>query len=98
MMVFINDILKKTVLIFLHVSNIVLLYIYYLQTVFVPKSVLTESQAGSGSKLFGTLRPKEKYALFPITCPKFLGSVHVGRQTFFLYKIFFFVLKKYENP
>ena len=59
--------------------------IYYLQTVFVPKSVLAESQAGSGSKLFGTLRPKEKYALFPITCPKFLGSVHVGRQTFFLY-------------
>ena len=69
----------------LHVSNIFLLYIYYLQTVFVPKSVLAESPAGSGSKLFGTLRPKEKYALFPITCPKFLGSVHVGRQTFFLY-------------
>ena len=94
MIVFINDILKKTALIFfLHVSNIVLLYvllyIYYLQTVFVPKSVLTESQAGSGSKLFGTLRPKEKYALFPITCPKFLGSVHVGRQTFFYTKYFF---------
>ena len=98
MIVFINDILKKTALNFLHVSNIVLLYIYYLQTVFVPKSVLTESQAGSGSKLFGTLRPKEKYALFPITCPKILGSLHVGRQTFFYTKYFFFVLKKYENP
>ena len=72
---------------FFNVSNIVLLYIYYLQTVFVPKSVLTESQTGSGSKLFGTLRPKEKYALLPITCPKILGSVHVGRQTFFKYKI-----------
>ena len=33
--------------------------------------------------LFGILtfiRPKEKYASFPVTCPKFLGSV--GRQTF----------------
>ena len=39
------------------------------------------------------LRPKEKYALFPVTCPKFLGSV--GRQTFFIYKNFF-VWKKYE--
>ena len=28
------------------------------------------------------LRPKEKYALFPVTCPKFLRSV--GRQTFFI--------------
>ena len=42
----------------------------------------------------GVPRPKEKYALFPVTCPKILGSV--GRQTFF-YKNFF-VLKKYENP
>ena len=40
-------------------------------------------------------RPKEKYALFPVTCPKILGSV--GRQTFFFYKNFF-VWKKYENP
>ena len=39
------------------------------------------------------LRPKEKYVLFPVTCPKFLGSV--GRQTFF-YKNFF-VWKKYKN-
>ena len=80
--------------IFLQVSKIVLLYIYYLQTVFVPKSILTESQAGSGSKLFGTLRPKEKYALFPITCPKFLGSVHVGRQTFFFIQNIFFCIEK----
>ena len=28
------------------------------------------------------LRPKEKYVWFPVTCPKFLGSV--GRQTFFI--------------
>ena len=97
MIVFINDILKKTALNFFTCQYIVLLYIYYLQTVFVPKSLLTESQAGSGAKLFGTLRPKEKYALFPITCPKFLGSLHVGRQTFFTQNIFF-VLKKYENP
>ena len=39
-------------------------------------------------------RPKEKYASFPVTCPKNLGSV--GRQTFF-YKNFF-VCKKYEYP
>ena len=32
------------------------------------------------------VRPKEKYASFPVTCPKFLGSV--GRQTFFLLKLF----------
>ena len=32
------------------------------------------------------LRPKEKYVLFPVTCPKFLGSV--GRQTFFFIKTF----------
>ena len=33
-----------------------------------------------------TIRPKENYVLFPITCPKFLGSV--GRQTFFFIKTF----------
>ena len=31
------------------------------------------------------IRPKEKYVLFPVTCPKFLGSV--GRQTFLYGKI-----------
>ena len=30
--------------------------------------------------------PKEKYVLFPVTCPKFLGLV--GRQTFFFIKTF----------
>ena len=30
------------------------------------------------------VRPKEKYASFPDTCPKFLGSV--GRQAFFYIK------------
>ena len=29
------------------------------------------------------VRPKEKYASFPVTCPNFLGSV--GRQFFFFY-------------
>ena len=38
-------------------------------------------------------RPKEKYALFPVTCPKFLGSI--GRETFFFYQNFF-VWKKYK--
>ena len=35
-----------------------------------------------------TIRPKEKYALFPVTCPKFLGSV--GRQTFLFIKTFLY--------
>ena len=34
------------------------------------------------------IRPKEKYASFPITCPNFLGSV--GRQTFFFIKTFLY--------
>ena len=45
------------------------------------------------SVLQGQVRPKEKYALFPVTCPKLLGSV--GRQSFFFIKTFF-VWKKYE--
>ena len=71
--------------------SVTLFYCTYIicKLFFVPKTVLTESQAGSGSKLFGTLRPKEKDALFPITCPKFLGSVRAGRQTFFYTKYFF---------
>ena len=32
----------------------------------------------------GLIRPKEKCALFPVTCLKFLESV--GRQIFFFYK------------
>ena len=32
------------------------------------------------------IRPKEKYALLPVTCPKMLGLV--GRQTFFFIKTF----------
>ena len=63
MIVFLNDILKKTALIFFNVSNIVLLYIYYLQTVFVPKSVLTESQTGSGSKFVWHSKAKRKICL-----------------------------------
>ena len=35
------------------------------------------------------LRPKEKYASFPVTCPKILGSV--GRQTFLFIKTFLYV-------
>ena len=35
-----------------------------------------------------SLRPKEKYALFPVTSPKLLGSV--GRQTFFFIKTFLY--------
>ena len=38
--------------------------------------------------------PKEKYVLFPVKSPKFLGSV--GRQTFFYEN--FFVWKKYNIP
>ena len=34
------------------------------------------------------LRPKEKYALFSVTCPKFLGSV--GRQTFLSLNFFLY--------
>ena len=44
-------------------------------------------------KNIGFLRPKENYALFPVTCQNFLGSV--GRQTFLFIKNIF-VWKKYE--
>ena len=37
---------------------------------------------------YAPVRPKENYVLFPITCPKFLGSV--GRQTFFFIKTFLY--------
>ena len=40
-----------------------------------------------GSRPCG-FRPKENYVLFPITCPKFLGSV--GRQTFLFIKTFLY--------
>ena len=39
-------------------------------------------------RLKAVIRPKEKYALFSVTCPKFLGSV--GRQTFFFIKNFLY--------
>ena len=50
-----------------------------------------------GKTFFGQVhyKAKRKYASFPVTCPKFLGSV--GRQTFFFIKTIF-VWKKYENP
>ena len=48
-------------------------------------------------QLNSRIRPKEKYALFPVTCPKILESV--GRQTFLFIKKFLYgksmkILKK----
>ena len=72
--------------------NLILLHVNYTETQTSLHIMCDQCLCYSISEK--SIRPKEKYALFPVTCPNFLRSV--GRQTFF-YKNFF-VWKKYENP
>ena len=64
----------------------------FLETELTDLALKIKSSLKSAQRQSAVIRPKEKYALFPVTSPKILGSV--GRQTFFCKTFLYGKVKK----